>query len=77
MFNYWVQHKYNPGTVPMEVNWEAIGTTARAVTQTRQQWQVKQATHWLPHNSNKKKWNMIDHNKCPVCAEQETGQHLH
>ena len=24
MFNYWAQHKYNPCTVPMEVNWEAI-----------------------------------------------------
>ena len=61
----------------MEVNWEAIGKVANAVSQTQRQWQVKQATHWLPHNGNKKKWNMTDVDTCLACNEHEMGQHIH
>mmetsp|Transcript_5909 Transcript_5909/g.9058 ORF Transcript_5909/g.9058 Transcript_5909/m.9058 type:complete len:1660 (+) Transcript_5909:3576-8555(+) len=77
MYKYWRRHKINPGNALDEVNWCALGIAAKRSTQTRHQWQVKQATDWLPHNVNKHKWNMVQTNECAACKEAETMHHIH
>ena len=77
MFDYWHRHKRNPGKALDEVNWEALGLAASTVPTTRLQWQVKQATNWLPHNVNKKKWNMIEQQQCSACNAQDDYIHMH
>ena len=77
VFTHWANHKHNPCLVPMEVNWEAIGKATRTMSQSRRQWCVKQASHWLPHNGNEHKWNVSETEQCPACDQKETVLHIH